>query len=157
MDIAPPGAKGAKGAEGAPGPAEKKTDQPPPRVITVVAKRFEFTPSKITLQKGESVTLHLESLDVTHGLYLDGYGIRLKARPGLVDKVTFTADKTGRFTFRCAETCGEFHPYMVGFMTVEPNSRYHIFLWVTLAVFLVVGGAAILSSRNSGKEGACDA
>jgi heme/copper-type cytochrome/quinol oxidase subunit 2 len=162
MEIAPPGAKGAEGAEGASGPtaeppAEKKTDQPPPRVITVIAKRFEFTPNTITLQKGESVTLHLESHDVTHGLYLDGYGIRLKARPGLADKATFTADKTGRFTFRCSETCGEFHPYMVGFLTVEPNSRYHIFLWITLAAFLAVGGAAVLSSRNSGKEGACDA
>ncbi|MHC4266198.1 MAG: ethylbenzene dehydrogenase-related protein, partial [Planctomycetota bacterium] len=54
-----------------------------PRLITIQAKRFEYMPSKISIQKGEVITLRLESLDVTHGLYLDAYGIDIKARPGL--------------------------------------------------------------------------
>ena len=105
-----------------------------PRLVNVQAKRFEYMPNEITLQKGELVTLRLESLDVTHGLYLDGYGIDLKARPGMVGKATFVADKAGRFTFRCSETCGEFHPYMVGFVTVEPNKRWHVFVGATLGL-----------------------
>ena len=123
-----------------------------PRVITVTAKRFEFTPSTIELDEDELVTLRLESLDVTHGLYLDGYGIRLKARPGLVDKATFRADKTGRFSFRCAETCGEFHPYMIGYLSVTPNRRFHIFVALALATCVLLGVVfTISSSRNKGE------
>ena len=119
-----------------------------PKIINILAKRFVYMPSEITLQKGELVTLRLESLDVTHGLYLDGYEIDLKARPGKVGKATFRADKTGRFTFRCSETCGEFHPYMIGYMTVEPNSRYHLFVVVVLGLGIV---AAIILFRRKPK------
>jgi cytochrome c oxidase subunit 2 len=109
-----------------------------PRLITIQAKRFEYMPSKISIQKGEVITLRLESLDVTHGLYLDAYGIDIKARPGLIGKATFVADKPGRFTFRCSETCGEFHPYMIGFMEVTPNSRFHMFVIAIGLAFVVI-------------------
>ena len=114
----------------------------------VLAKRFVYTPSEITLQKGELVTLRMESLDVTHGLYIDGYGIDIKARPGVIGKATFRADKTGRFTFRCSETCGEFHPYMIGYLTVEPNRRYHLFVVACLGAGIV---AAIVLFRTRRK------
>ncbi|HEX3578217.1 MAG TPA: cupredoxin domain-containing protein, partial [Thermoanaerobaculia bacterium] len=41
----------------------------PPREISITAKRFEFTPSQITLKRGEPVTLHVSALDRDHGLY----------------------------------------------------------------------------------------
>jgi cytochrome c oxidase subunit 2 len=87
-------------------------------------------------------------LDVTHGLYLDGYGIDIKARPGMVGKATFTADKPGRFTFRCSETCGEFHPYMVGFLEVTPNSRFTLFAAATGIAFLVILSVTLLGGRQ---------
>lgn len=114
------------------------TAEPQPRLIEVVAKRFSYTPSRISVRKGQRVTLRLESLDVTHGLYLDGYGVNIKARPGMVGKATFTADKSGRFTFRCSETCGEFHPYMVGFLEVTPNRRFTLFAAATGIAFLAI-------------------
>lgn len=125
-----------------------------PRVINIKAKRFEYMPSKITLQRDEWVTLRLESLDVTHGLYIDGYGIDLKARPGLIGKATFQADKAGRFAFRCSETCGEFHPYMIGYLTVEPNRRYHVFVVVAIAAGVCLLLAASTSVRRKRKEAA---
>lgn len=129
-------------------PAEPETE---PRVITILAKRFVYTPSRITVQKGELITIRLESLDVTHGLYMDGYGIDIKARPGLIGKATFVADKPGRFTFRCSETCGEFHPYMVGFMEVAPNSRFGLFLAVMGGSFVVLLGVVFKGAlRNKG-------
>ena len=111
-----------------------------PRVITVKAKQFEYMPNKISVKKGELITIRLESLDVTHGFFLDGYGVQLKARPGLVGKAIFVADKTERFTFRCSETCGEFHPYMIGFMQVTPNSRFGIFSIVIITAFGTIVG-----------------
>ena len=38
-----------------------------PRVIEITAKKFEFTPSEITLKKGEPVILRLTSSDRVHG------------------------------------------------------------------------------------------
>jgi heme/copper-type cytochrome/quinol oxidase subunit 2 len=122
-----------------------------PRVITILAKRFVYTPSQIKVQKGEVITIRLESLDVTHGLFMDGYGIDIKARPGLIGKATFVADKPGRFTFRCSETCGEFHPYMVGFMEVTPNSRFGLFVGVMCASFVVLLGVVFKGApKNKG-------
>ena len=124
-----------------------------PRVINIVAKRFEYTPNRISLKKGQLVTLRMESLDVTHGLYLDGYGINIKARPGLIGKATFVADKSGRFSFRCSETCGEFHPYMVGFLEVTPNSRFNLFLWtIGIAFVLILGLVLCRSKQRNGVE-----
>ena len=124
-----------------------------PRVINIVAKRFEYSPNRISIKKGELVTFRMESLDVTHGLYLDGYGINVKARPGLIGKATFVADKSGRFTFRCSETCGEFHPYMIGFLEVTPNSRFHFFLLaIGIAFVLILGFVLCRSKQENGVE-----
>jgi heme/copper-type cytochrome/quinol oxidase subunit 2 len=112
--------------------------EPQPQLINVLAQRFSYTPNRISVRKGQRITLRLESLDVLHGLYLDGYGIDIKARPGQVGQATFTADRPGRFSFRCSETCGEFHPYMVGFFEVTPNTRFVLFAGATGAMFLVI-------------------
>jgi cytochrome c oxidase subunit 2 len=130
--------------------------EPEPRVITVKAKRFEFMPSEIKLRKGERVTIRLESLDVTHGMYIDGYDISTKCNPTEVGLMTFTADKTGRFTFRCSETCGEFHPYMVGYLTVGPNSRFGIFTILTIVAGVVALGVVLLAAGR-GRGAAKDA
>ena len=121
--------------------ANASADETPakePRVIEIIAKRFEYVPNRISVKKGDVITLKMESLDVTHGLYVDGYGVNIKARPGLIGTATFVADKTGRFTFRCSETCGEFHPYMIGFLEVTPNSRFRIFLAMMCIAFVII-------------------
>ena len=38
-----------------------------PRVVTISAKRFEFTPNQITLKRGEPVTLRVSAEDRDHG------------------------------------------------------------------------------------------
>ncbi|MBM4034499.1 MAG: hypothetical protein FJ291_22365 [Planctomycetes bacterium] len=126
--------------------------EPEPRVITIKAKRFEYMPSEITVQKGERITLRLESLDVTHGLYLDGYEVDIKANPTKVGVATFVADKPGRFTFRCSETCGEFHPYMIGYLMVEPNTRFRVYVVATIG--LAVAAAVLVFFRTRQSKGA---
>lgn len=39
-------------------------------LIEITAKRFAFSPDKITLKKGQTVKLRLHSADVTHGFFL---------------------------------------------------------------------------------------
>ena len=104
------------------------------RFFEIKAKRFVYTPSIIKVNKGDLVRIRLISEDVTHGFFLDGYGLNTSTRPGQEGFLQFVADKPGRFTFRCSVTCGEFHPYMVGYFVVEKNFRLYLFVLLTLVI-----------------------
>ncbi|MBI5034816.1 MAG: cupredoxin domain-containing protein [Chloroflexi bacterium] len=89
--------------------------------IEMSARTFAFEPSTLTVQKGDTVTIHLESLDAQHGLFIDGYDVDIHAEPGKSALVTFITDKEGKFKFRCSVTCGALHPFMIGELTVAPD------------------------------------
>lgn len=120
---------------------------PTARHITIKAKQFGYDPGVIKVNKGDTVTIDVDTEDVTHGFFLDGYDINLVARPaGDPAVATFVADKTGRFSFRCNQTCGVFHPFMSGVLIVEPN-----YLWpgsVGLAVGVGVAALIILMRKG---------
>lgn len=107
---------------------------PPPahaaseRTIRIEARSFAYTPGTLRVNPGDRVTLELVSMDYVHGLYLEGYDLNLKADPGQTSRVTFTADRSGTFRFRCSVTCGALHPFMIGKFTVGLSS-----LWLRAA------------------------
>ena len=86
--------------------------QESPRRIEIAAKRFEFTPSEITLKKGEPVILVLTSKDVQHGLKLDAFNKVVIAKKGQSSQVEFTPTETGTFVAQCASFCGAGHGSM---------------------------------------------
>jgi cytochrome c oxidase subunit 2 len=86
--------------------------QATPRRVEVVAKRFEFTPSEITLKKGEPVILVLTSKDVQHGLKLDAFNQVVIAKKGESSQVEFTPGEAGTFVAQCASFCGAGHGSM---------------------------------------------
>lgn len=104
------------------------------RVFEIRAKKFSYTPNIIRVNRGDEVTIRLLSEDVHHGFFLDGYDISTSAVPGQEGTVTFVAEKRGRFSFRCSVTCGEFHPFMIGYLVVEPNVRYRAFVAIAAAI-----------------------
>ena len=139
------------------------------RHISIDARRFGYTPGRIIVNKGDILILRFSTSDVTHGFHLDGYPIKLIARKGVtfqqntwqeekghlktdwnrVATVKFTASRSGKFIFRCSETCGNLHPFMTGELVVKPNTPHHFFislsLWVVFAAmvwFQFKGGAA---------------
>ncbi len=89
-----------------------------PRVVRIVAKRFSYTPSEVTLKKGEPVVLELVSEDRVHGFKLPAFKIRTDVRPNEVARVPLTPDRTGRFTFACDVFCGDGHDEMSGTLIV---------------------------------------
>lgn len=113
------------------------------RFFEIKAKKFSYTPNIITVNRGDTVKIRLLSEDVHHGFFLDGYGIKTSAHPGMEGSLKFIADKAGRYTFRCSVTCGEFHPYMVGYLVVGPNSRFWLFAAIVLAI--AAGGIITLN------------
>ena len=112
------------------------------REIHVRASQYAYTPGVLRVSQGERVTLVLEAEDVTHGLYVDRYGVDLVAIPGRSSRTTFVADRPGRFRLRCSQVCGTLHPFMLGELIVEPNSP----LWraVGLAFLAAIGTVTFL-------------
>lgn len=119
-----------------------RSTEPKEILIEINARKFSFTPNIIEVNKGDTVKIRFISEDVHHGFFLDGYQVNTSARPGQDGSLTFVADKTGRFSYRCSVACGVFHPYMAGYLTVVPNLRFSIFgliiifLGITSFVFI---------------------
>jgi len=90
-----------------------------PRVVEITAKRFAFSPDKITLKKGETVTLRLHSEDVTHGFFMRKLKIDEDIPAGGTKDVTITPDTAGSFTTICDHFCGANHGNMVMTIVVE--------------------------------------
>jgi cytochrome c oxidase subunit 2 len=89
-----------------------------PRVIAVKAKKFTFTPDKITLKKGEPVVFELSTEDVLMGFSLPDFKLRADIVPGKTVQLAFTPDKAGEFDFICDVFCGDLHEDMGGKLTV---------------------------------------
>jgi polyferredoxin/plastocyanin len=111
------------------------------RFFEIKAKRFSYTPNVIKVKKGDLVRIRLISEDVHHGLFLDSYNIQTSAYPGKEGSLEFVADKNGRFSFRCSVTCGDFHPYMVGYLYVQPNRKF--LAGLLIALFCGMGSLAL--------------
>jgi heme/copper-type cytochrome/quinol oxidase subunit 2 len=115
--------------------------EPQERHVTISARSFAFEPGTIRVNRGDTVTIDLESIDVVHGLYLDGYGAATQAEPGRPGRITFVADRGGAFRFRCSVACGSLHPFMIGKLVVGPNLTWLRAIAATLiaAVGALVG------------------
>ena len=86
--------------------------QTAPRRIEVTAQRFEFSPSDITVKKGEPVVIVLKSIDVAHGLRFKDLGVEVKVAKGQTSELAFTPEKTGDFIGQCSVFCGSGHGRM---------------------------------------------
>ncbi|MCO6453503.1 MAG: cupredoxin domain-containing protein [Caldilineales bacterium] len=102
--------------------------------IELDARMFAFTPSRVEVNRGDTVTITLRSEDVVHGVYVDGYDVNIIAEPGKPAQASFIADRRGKFRFRCSVTCGSLHPFMIGELVVGPNLPF----WRASAALLVV-------------------
>lgn len=108
------------------------------RTFRVEASQYAYSPGEITVNPGDTVTLELVSMDVVHGIFVDGYDVSVSADPGQTARLTFVADKAGSFRLRCNVTCGAMHPFMVGKLNVGINS------WLYRSIALA--GLAVLVS-----------
>ncbi len=93
--------------------------------VYMTAIRSHFTPDQVEVNQGDTVNLHLTSLeqaeDQTHGFTLDMYNINLSLEPGKSESVTFKADVPGVFPFYCTEFCSALHLEMTGYLLVKPR------------------------------------
>jgi cytochrome c oxidase subunit 2 len=90
-----------------------------PRVVEIVARRFQFTPNVVTLKKGEPVILRLRSEDVIHGFFQRPLGIDTTIPPGKVTDVPLTPREAGSYAVICHHFCGAGHGNMKLTLVVE--------------------------------------
>lgn len=83
------------------------------RRIDIGLSRFSFSPSEITLKKGEPVIFVLTSHDVEHGLAINELGLRKDVPGGQTGELGFTPMRTGAFEGRCSYFCGSGHVSMI--------------------------------------------
>ena len=114
---------------------------PAARYFRLEASSFQYTPEAIHVNPGDHVTIDLVSTDVVHGLYLDGYDLSITADPGQTASLSFVADRSGSFRFRCSVTCGAMHSFMIGKLNVGSNDL----LWraIGLGALAVIAGVWI--------------
>jgi len=89
-----------------------------PKVIEIAAKKFDFTPSEITLKKGEPVILRLTSSDRVHGFMSKPLKIDTDIPNDKTKDVAVTPDTAGDFTVICDHYCGTGHGNMKMKVTV---------------------------------------
>ena len=136
---------------------------PQDRTFHIVARKYAYDPPIIHVNRGDRVTIYLKSLDVTHGFYLDGYDIDasftpdekpLLRHPSRHDKfvevpeIHFVANKEGKFRYRCSQTCGFMHPFMIGEMVVAPNRPFFAGVGGAIGVALAVLATALRKGRS---------
>tara|TARA_Y100000310_G_C20440334_1_gene695795 strand:+ start:221 stop:616 length:396 start_codon:yes stop_codon:yes gene_type:complete len=85
----------------------------------MIARNWDFEPSTITVNEGDTVLLHIQSVDVAHGFGLSAFGINEYLAPGETVDVEFVADQKGTFQYVCSVYCGSGHGGMNGQLIVE--------------------------------------
>lgn len=124
------------------------------RIITINSRKYAFEPGVVRVSLGDKITLKLESEDVAHGFYLEGYDFDAKVIPETpffwirkpsegkeydeepVESYTFTANKVGKFRYRCSIGCGAMHPFMQGELIVEPNYLFPVSIGLAFGLAL---------------------
>ena len=88
-------------------------------VINMTARQWNYTPSEIRVKEGQTVILHIKSIDVPHGFVIEEYRINVFLTPGETVDVRFTANQVGEFQYFCNVFCGTGHPNHKGKLIVE--------------------------------------
>jgi cytochrome c oxidase subunit 2 len=98
--------------------------EPQPRAIDVVARRFAFEPAQIDVMVGERVRLLVRSADGVHGIEIKKFRVNKEIpRGGTVVTIEFTATEAGRFPIVCSEYCGDDHEAMTGMRVVQAGQE----------------------------------
>jgi len=95
--------------------------------VYIVARQYLFNPGTaqpIEVPRGEEVTFHVTSADVTHGFNLAGTNVNTMVIPGQVSQFDVTFDETGEYGIVCHEYCGSGHHTMAGQLHVVQQSQF---------------------------------
>ena len=125
-----------------------ENQHPTERLFRILASQYSYTPAQLQVNQGDTVTIELTSSDAVHGLYIDGYGVSATSDPGRSAALTFVANRSGSFRFRCNITCGALHPFMIGKLTVGSNAALYRGMGLT-----ILGAIGVMLTLRTSPEG----
>jgi heme/copper-type cytochrome/quinol oxidase subunit 2 len=89
--------------------------------ITLTAKRYEFSQTRIEVAANDVVRITLVAEDIPHTFTVDEYRISKRAAPGRPVTFEFRADRPGTFPYYCNLTAEEGCRGMRGELVVTPR------------------------------------
>ena len=95
--------------------------------VHMTAKRSMFTPDVIRARQGDSLTVHLTSVeqssDMIHGFAIAQHNMNVIVDPGETKTLHLKLDKAGVFPFYCTNFCSALHQEMQGYLEVAPRGE----------------------------------
>jgi cytochrome c oxidase subunit II len=88
--------------------------KPAARTVRITASNWQFTPSTITVKKGEQVTLEVVGSEGIHGFAIRELGINVGVDLGNTVSIVLPTSTPGTYAFFCSVPCGEGHKDMKG-------------------------------------------
>lgn len=93
----------------------------------VYAIRTYFEPSRIQVQEGDTVIIHVtnaeQQRDEIHGFGISQFDKNIVIDPGETKTLKFVAHKHGVYPFYCTNFCSALHQEMQGYFEVVPRDR----------------------------------
>jgi heme/copper-type cytochrome/quinol oxidase subunit 2 len=103
------------------GPLVQEAHRPPVEV-TVVARKYAFSPARIEVEQDDIVKITLKTDDIPHSFTIDKpYRIAKRAAPGQPVTFEFRAEQAGTFTYYCNLTADDRCKEMRGEFVVHPK------------------------------------
>ena len=95
-----------------------------PRIIQVIARKFEFEPARVDVTEGDHVRLVVRSEDGVHGFAIKKFKVnKLVPRGSEPVTIDFVASAPGTFPILCSEECGDGHENMTGTLVVRAKAK----------------------------------
>ncbi len=111
-------------------PTPGQAPDPPPRQLVefeVVARQFEFSPSRLEVTQGDRVRILVRSEDKVHGFAIPKLRVeRILPSNGKVATIEFDAKNAGTFEILCSESCGRGHKDMKGSLVIASREKEHL-------------------------------
>lgn len=87
--------------------------------VVMVGRAWAFEPGEIRVPAGAEVTFIATTVDVIHGLHVEGTRVNMMLIPGQVSRNTYRFEEPGEHLMVCHEFCGLGHHLMGGRVVVE--------------------------------------
>lgn len=82
-------------------------------IISLDAKRWEYSQKEIRVKKGQKVTLQVNNVDTLHGIAIPDMQLVWN------NSIEVDTSVSWEFEFRCANYCGDEHENMIGKIIIE--------------------------------------
>lgn len=87
--------------------------------VVMYGQAWAFTPAEVRVPVGADVIFTATSVDVLHGLNVEGTRLNMMLIPGQISRNTYRFEEPGEYLLICHEYCGIQHHTMFGKVIVE--------------------------------------